>query len=105
VNMATPANVLVVITSSPSLEGQVIDWLLSQDRGTGFSSVPVNGHSTRHDHLSVAEQVIGRQRRLQFQVQIEGERCDAFLESLKGEFAGADIHYWVVPVFAAGQLD
>jgi len=104
-SVAASQNVLVVITSPPSLEGQIVDWLLSQDSGTGFSSVPVHGHSTRHDHLSVAEQVIGRQRRVQFQVQIDGDRAESFIEELRAEFKGADMHYWVMPVLAAGRLD
>jgi len=99
-----PDQVLVVITAPPSLESPLVDWLLLQDGGTGFSSIPVHGHSTHHDHLSIAEQVSGRQRRLQFQVQIEGERLEGLLEALRSEFAGADLHYWVVPVLAGGHL-
>ena len=96
--------VLVVITSPPSLESQLVDWLLSQDGGTGFSSATVHGHSTHHDHLSVAEQVSGRQRRVQFQVQLDDGRLTGFLSNLKAEFDGADLHYWVLPVLAGGHL-
>jgi hypothetical protein len=103
-NASLPDQVLVVITSPPSLESQLVDWLLSQDSDTGFSSTAVHGHSTRHDHLSIAEQVSGRQRRLQFQIQLGGNRLKDFLETLESEFAGADLHYWVVPVLAGGHL-
>ena len=99
-----PEQVLIVITSPPSLESELVDWLLSQHGGTGFSSSTVNGHSTRHDHLSIAEQVSGRQRRLQFQVQLAGDRLDEFLAGLTSEFAAADLHYWVTPVLAGGHL-
>jgi hypothetical protein len=103
-NAFSSEQVLVVITSPPSLESQLVDWLLSQEGGIGFSSTAVNGHSARHDHLSIAEQVSGRQRRLQFQVQLAGHRLDRFLNTLKAEFGGADLHYWVVPVIAGGHL-
>lgn len=103
-NMSVPDQVLVVITSPPSLESQLVDSLLSRQGGAGFSSVPVRGHSTRHDHLSIAEQVSGHQRRIQFQVQIGGDQLDDFLEMLKSEFAGADLHYWAVPVLAGGHV-
>lgn len=103
-NDVSHAQVLAVITCPPSLEIELVDWLLSQDRGAGFSSASVNGHSTRHDHLSIAEQVSGRQRRVQFQVQLSNELIDDFLESLKREFAGADLHYWIVPLLAGGHL-
>jgi hypothetical protein len=99
-----PEQVLVAITSPPSLESQLVDWLLSQDGGTGFSSATIHGHSTHHDHLSIAEQVSGRQRRVQFQVQIDANRLNDLLAALKGEFAGADLHYWVVPLLTGGHL-
>lgn len=103
-SMSVPDQVLVVITSPPSLESQLVDWLLSQRGGAGFSSVPVHGHSTRHDHLSIAEQVSGRQRRIQFQIQIDGSQLNGLLERLKSEFSGADLHYWAVPVLAQGHV-
>ena len=96
--------VLAVITSPPALESQLVDWLLSNDEGVGFSSVAIHGHSTRHNHLSLAEQVSGRQRRLQFQVQLDGDRLDGFLASLKADFRDADLHYWVIPLLAGGSL-
>lgn len=103
-NAALFDKVLIVITSPPALERQLVDWLMSQDDEMGFSSGPIHGHSSSHGHLSVAEQVSGRQRRLQFQVQLGSDRLAAFLDALKSEFSGADLHYWVVPVVEAGHL-
>jgi Protein of unknown function (DUF3240) len=103
-NASIDGQVLAAITCSPALESQLIDWLLLQEGGAGFSSVQVHGHSTRHEHLSIAEQVSGRQRRLQFQIQLDAARLDEFLGGLKSEFAGADIHYWAVPILAGGHL-
>ena len=96
--------VLVVLTGSPALESQLIDWLLLQEGGLGFTSSTVHGHSTQHDHLSIPEQVSGRQRRLQFQVQLNRNLLDEFLSKLAAEFAAADLHYWVVPLLAGGHL-
>jgi len=98
------AQVLAVLTSPPSLEIPLVDWLLSRVGATGFSSTNVSGHSTRHEHLSIAEQVSGRQRRVQIQVQLDSAELDEFLESLQQEFAGADLHFWVMPILAAGRL-
>jgi Protein of unknown function (DUF3240) len=103
-NARLPDQVLVTITSPPSLESQIVDWLLSQDDGIGFSSAAIHGHSTRHDHLSIAEQVSGRQKRIQFQIQMSGSTLDRFIEMLTADFGGADLHYWVVPVIAGGHL-
>ena len=96
--------VLLVITSPPSLESDLVDWLLLRDGGTGFSSTPIRGHSTHHDHLSVAEQVSGRQRRIQFQVKLDATELEECLSSLETDFAGADMHYWVLPMLAGGHL-
>ena len=101
---ASTDRVLAVISSPPSLESPLVDWLLARDGGSGFSSVAIHGHSTQHGHLSIAEQVSGRQRRLQFQVQLPKVELDRFLDDLKVEFGGADLHYWVLPVIAGGHL-
>jgi hypothetical protein len=96
--------ILLVITSPPTLESQLVDWLLSENGGTGFSSTTVSGHSAQHGHLSIAEQVRGQQKRLQFQVQIRDNQLDTMLAHLQAEFAGADLHYWVIPLLAGGHL-
>jgi len=96
--------VLVVLTGPPQLESQLIDWLMSRDSGLGFSTSAVHGHSTRHDHLSIAEQVSGWQRRLQFQVQLDRSLLEKFIAELAEEFTGTDLHYWVLPLLAGGDL-
>jgi hypothetical protein len=98
------SQVLVVLTCSPALESQLIDWLLSRDEETGFTSSAAYGHSARHDHLSIAEQVIGRQRRQQVQVVLEHAALNGFLESLHADLGEIDLHYWVVPVLASGRV-
>ena len=100
----TSEQVLAVLTIPPSLETQLIDWLLALDITAGFSSCAVNGHGSRHDHLSIAEQVIGRQHRLQLQVQLDRAHLELFIRALAGEFATADLHYWITPLLAAGRL-
>jgi len=96
--------VLIVLTGPPTLESQLVDWLLSRDDGLGFSSSAVHGHSTRHDHLSIAEQVSGWQRRLQIQVQLDRSLLERFIAELAEEFTGTDLHYWVIPLLAGGDL-
>lgn len=95
---------LVVLNVPSTLEEVVVDWLLSRANGTGFTSSPVSGHSTSHEHLSAAEQVSGRQRRLQFQVQMPVSAVPAFLDSAGKSIGAAGVHYWVVPLLGAGHL-
>lgn len=96
--------VLLVLTVAPTLETQLVDWLLVSEHVTGFSSGPIHGHGSRHDRLSIAEQVTGRQRRVQFQVQLTRAAASELLTALGRDFAGADLHYWLLPLIAAGQL-
>lgn len=101
---STDGQVLVVLTSSPAIENELIDWLLSREDEIGFTSCAVHGHSANYDHLSIAEQVIGRQRRHQIQVLLQQSLLDDFLGALVADLGDIDIHYWVVPVLAGGRL-
>ena len=95
---------LIVLNVPPSLEESVVDWLLAREGRVGFTSFPVFGHSTRHEDLSPAEQVSGRQKRQQFQIQIRQDAVDSFLNDARSDFGSAGIHFWILPLFAGGQL-
>jgi hypothetical protein len=95
---------LVVLNVPPELEETVVDWLLKRVGGVGFTSFAVSGHSTSHDDLSAAEQVSGRQRRQQFQMQIGAEVVQGFLSDARDTLGAADIRYWVLPVMQTGRL-
>ena len=103
-NAANYPEVLVVLSVAPALEEPVIDWLLARPESSGFPSSQAFGHSARNEHLTPREQVTGRQRRAQFQVAMQGGELDAFLAAARQMFAGADFHYWVLPVIAEGRL-
>jgi len=96
---------LVVLNVPPSLEEAVVDWLLEHRGRNGFTSRVVHGHSTSHLDLSAAEQVSGRQRRLQFDIQMAGATVKDFLNSAREQYGRADVRYWVLPLFAAGTFD
>lgn len=100
---ATMHKALIAINVPPTLEDAVVDWLLERD-SPAFTSYPVHGHSARHDHLSVSEQVSGRQRRLQFEVELDAAELEPFLAGLVQAFGGSDLYYRATPVAAAGHL-
>jgi hypothetical protein len=95
---------LLILNAPPNLQEALVDWLLAHKHGTGFTSFPAQGHSTRHDNLSIAEQVSGRQRRQQFQVQMASDEVDDFLDALQASLGGTGIHYWVQPISRSGRL-
>jgi len=96
---------LLVIIATPSIEESVVDWLLERKEISGFSSTRIDGHGSRHSDLSLAEQVTGRQRKVMFHVHAECEQSRLLLTDLKQAFSGAGLHYWLMPLLEAGQID
>ena len=95
---------LVILNVPPALEETLVDWLLAREEGGGFTSFPAEGHSTRHQGLSIAEQVSGRQARRQFQIQMETQAVDGFLDALQSLLGQAGIHFWVMPIMKSGRF-
>lgn len=96
---------LLVIVATPAVEETLVDWLLERSVVSGFSSVRIDGHGSRHAELSLAEQVLGRQRKVMFHVHLARESISGLLDELRTEFAGAGLHYWVMPLLEAGRID
>ncbi len=95
---------LIVLNVPPNLDETIVDWLLAREGASGFTSFPVFGHSTSHDGLSAAEQVSGRQRRQQFQIQICQDAVDTFIDDARLAFGNAGVHFWVLPLYSGGHL-
>ena len=101
---STFGSFVVTLNLPPALEERIVDWLLEREDGLGFTSYTANGHGGSHEHLSVAEQVSGRQRRLEFRVEVPAESVDSFIAGLSAAFGGADVYYFVSPVIRSGHL-
>lgn len=99
-----PDGVIVTINVPPALEEALVDWLLARDSVAGFTSYRAYGHAASHEHLSVAEQVSGRQRRLEFRVVLPAGTLGPFLSDLAGRFEGADLFYVATPVLRSAHL-
>ncbi len=95
---------LLVIIATPAVEETLVDWLLERPELTGFSSQRIDGHGARLSALSLAEQVAGRQRKVMFHAHTDCRAVEALVEALKEGFRGAGLHYWVMPLMAAGQI-
>ena len=99
-----PAAALVTLEVPPALEERVIDWLLDRSQQARFTSYPAHGYGDRHDHLSVAEQVSGRQRRLCFEIEVSMDVLGSFMNELGAAFASADLYYRIMPLLRSGRL-
>ena len=95
---------LLHLICSPRLEDALAEWLLERADVPGFSSLPIAGHGSSEHSMTIAEQVAGRSRRVLFMVELPVAVADALLVDLGRDFSGTGIHFWTVPVLAAGSL-
>lgn len=95
---------LVTLTAPPAIEEALVDWLLQVESHAGFTSQRANGHSSRVEGLTLAEQVAGRKNQVRFQLHIPEEDLPRFMDGLKADFAGTGIHYWVAPLVDFGHV-
>ncbi len=103
-DMETPAQelCLLVLNTSPVLEEALVDYLLLQEQVTGFSSHAVYGHG-QHTGLTVAEQVTGKRKRMQYEMVVKRADVPTILAALASE-VGRDIVYWEQPVSSYGRV-
>lgn len=95
---------LLTLISAPSMEETLIDWLLTQEEISGFSSTEIYGHGSRSMHLSLLEQVTGRQKRIQFLVHTQNDIARRLIAELEQKYPNTGLHYLVTPVIEAGQI-
>ena len=95
---------LLHLIVSPSLEESMVDWLLNQASITGFSSMVIYGHGSSESAFNLVEQVAGRQRRIQFVIHTQNTLATQLITTLKQTFAGAGVHYFVMPVTEFGRV-
>jgi hypothetical protein len=95
---------LVTLNVPPALEGMMVDNLLTLEFERGFSGFPVYAHHHENQGLSIAEQVTGRQKRIRFQMYVDGMNLALLLANLRENFSGSGIQYWVMPVLESGAF-
>jgi len=96
---------LLHLICSPTVEDSLAEWLLERSDVPGFSSLPIAGHGSSEHSMSLAEQVAGRSRRVMFMLELDGGLANRLIAELGDAFGGSGVHYWVVPISAAGRLD
>jgi hypothetical protein len=95
-------NSLLLLNLAPELEDDMVDYLLSVSSISGFTSYPVRGHG-EHSYLSIAEQVSGRRKRVQFEIVLAASDVEALLSGLPE--VGSGIKYWELPVSRFGRVE
>lgn len=86
------------------LEERVLDVLLMQPELVLFTTTRTAAHGAAFGALSANEQVLGRARATEIQVLVRARDKDALLETVRREFAGAGLRYWITPVTQGGEI-
>ena len=94
---------LLTLIATPELEERLVDWLLEAGHD-GFTTAPCHGHGVHPEHLSTAEQVAGRQKRVAFWLQLSENEAESIVERLGASMGSSGLHYWIVPAIAAGPI-
>lgn len=92
---------MLILSASPALEEDMVDFLLEHPAVEGFTSIAAYGHGSAIA-MSVTEQVAGRRKRVQFEVILEEHEVDSVTSQLADQ-VGQDIVYWQVPVSGLGR--
>src|SRR5690554_446716 len=93
---------MLVLNVPPVLEEDLVDYLLGHPDIDGFTSFAAAGHGAAGSALSIAEQVTGRRKRVQFEIIMASDRVDQVTDNLAVE-VGPDIVYWHVPITGLGR--
>lgn len=93
---------LLILNLSPELEEDMVDYLLPREAVGGFTSYHTRGHG-HHADMSLAEQVSGRRKRLQFEIIIEESEVANLLAGLADK-VGKDILYWQQAISNIGRI-
>lgn len=82
---------------------RVMDCLTVLPEGYRYLSAPASSHHFMA-HLSAQEQVLGKAAVMLIQVLLTQGQHTSLLAVLKEQCAGADLHYWLTPVFESGAI-
>lgn len=90
---------LALVTIPPALEEMLIDMLLGNATTSAFTSVAARGHGSDHERLSLSEQVSGRRKQKQFQIELAEPEAQGLLTALIEAIPGGDFHCCFLPLY------
>ena len=94
---------ILTLIALPAMEDELIDWLLSKQSISGFTSQSAHGHGSNHA-MSLAEQVAGRRKQIAFLIELDQPLADNVIRELKNDFSGTGLHYWLSPLLKSGTI-
>lgn len=92
---------LLVIISDIGMRDALVDWLLGYPQKLVFTSTAIDCYGLDPGALNVAEQVTGRQRKLELQIPADIDTARDIYSGLRLAFPNPELHYWIQPVVEA----
>ena len=86
------------------LEEKLLDLLLMNADANVFTSTATAAHGMAHEELDQVELVLGRARATTIQVIFDATDKDTLLASLRREFKGTGLRYWLTPILESGEI-
>ena len=99
------SDLCLTLLCPPGAEEKLLDHLLlSSDIVKVFTSTTTAAHGLSHENLDQAEQVLGRARATAIQVILAASDKTALLDTIRRQFAGTGMRYWLTTVVEAGEV-
>lgn len=90
------------------LRDLVVDALLELDDLSGFTIIPIDGHSRHNSQFDKLEQVVGYRRMFSLELIVNADLREAVIQHLRtcrsSKPGDSGIRYYVTPVIASGHL-
>jgi len=88
----------------PAVEEKLLDLLLMLPTTTVFTSTPTAAHGRSHENMDQTEQVLGHECATKIEVILAAADKMALLDTIRKEFAGVGLRYWVTIVNETGEI-
>lgn len=99
------SDLCLTLLCPPGAEEKLLDrLLLSTGMVKVFTSTTTAAHGLSHENMDQAEQVLGRSRATSIQVILSASDKTALLDTIRQQFAGTGMRYWITAVTEAGEV-
>jgi hypothetical protein len=95
---------ILALIAPLSIENDLVDWLLDYRADIMFSTERVNCYGMPHDTLDAAQQVLGHQAKIFFQLQLPANDAKDICTQLQKTFDHSAIRYWIIPTLETGYI-
>lgn len=98
------SDLCLTLVCPPFAEENLLDLLLLSPNVTFFTSTVTASHGMSHENMDQTEQVLGRSHATEIQVILSVANKGPLLDSLRQQFSGIGLRYWLSAVTEAGEI-